>query len=113
MKLPEELKTVFWNYDPAFMDTDRMKKTIILEVLARGTLEQIKILFQIYGFKIIKEIYREDVQGARTLPAPAVYLWSDIFLTDEEFTGYKQWHRHPVRKWEQRRIITRQSEPHS
>jgi len=112
MKLPEELKTVFWNYDTALIDTDRMKKTIILEVLARGTLEQIKILFQIYGFETIKEIYREDVQGARTLPAPAVYLWSDIFLTDEEFTEYKQWHRNPVRKWEQRRIINRQSGPH-
>ena len=94
------------------MDTDWMKKTIILEVLARGTLEQIKILFRFYGLKTIEEIYRGDVLGARTLPAPAVYLWGDIFLTDEELEGYKQWHRHPVRKWEQRRDITRQPGTH-
>jgi hypothetical protein len=106
MKLPEELKTVFWNYDTTFMDTDRMKKIIILEVLARGSLEQIKILFSIYGSETVADIFREDVKGPRTLPAPTVYLWGDIFLTGEEFEEYKQWHRHLVRKWEQRRVIT-------
>lgn len=105
MKLPEELKTVFWNYDTTFMDTNRMKKIIILETLARGSLEQIKILFHLYGYKTVASIFREDVKGPRTLPAPAVYLWSDIFLTDDEFEEYKQWHRHPINKWKQRRAI--------
>jgi len=103
MPLPEELSSVFWNYDAASMDSDRMKKTIVLEVLARGSLEQIKVLFKMYGSRAVADAFREDVRGLRTLPAPAVYLWGDIFLDSAELDEYKQWHRHPVRKWEQRR----------
>ena len=105
MKLPEELKQLFWNYDTDNIDAQKFKKHIILEVLARGSMRQTDIIFDIYGKETIKEVFREDVKGQRTLPAPAVYLWGELFLTSDELDEYKSWHRHPLRKWEQRRHV--------
>jgi hypothetical protein len=106
VKLPEKLKPLFWNYDPETLDMGNFKKNIILEVLARGSLEDADIIFQFYGRDAIATVFREDFNGPRTLPAPAVYLWEGLFLTEAEFEDYKMWHRHPLRKWEQRRVIT-------
>lgn len=103
MKLPRELEPLFWNYDAREIDPWKMKDVVIKVVLSRGSLEQINILFQLYGTDTIRSVFREDVTGNRTLPAPVVYMWSDLFLTKEEFEEYRNWHRHPVRKWEQRR----------
>lgn len=108
MKIPEALKPLFWNYDAETLDIKRFKKNIILEVLARGSLEQVDIIFQLYGKDSIAAVFREDVTGLRTLPAPAVYLWGELFLTGEELQDYKKWHRHPLHKWKQRRAVPRQ-----
>jgi len=105
LKLPEELKPLFWNYDTEALDTESFKKNIILEVLSRGSLEHVALIFQLYGWETIAAVFREDVTGLRTLPAPAAYLWGDLLLTGEEVQEYKKWHRHPLKKWEQRRTI--------
>lgn len=102
--MPEQLHTLFWNCDVEKLETERDKDTIILEVLARGSLEQNKILFKIYDLETVANVFRSDVQGNRTLPAPVVYLFSEIFLTREEFEEYRNWHNNPVRRWEQRRM---------
>lgn len=105
MKLPEELKPLFWNYDTEALDTEGCKDIIILEVLSRGSLEQVDLVFRLYGNKTIAAVVRKDVAGLRILPAPAVYLWGGLLLSGEEMHVYKKWHRHPLKKWEQRRTV--------
>lgn len=105
MKLPEKLKRLFWNYEAETLDTESFKKNIILEVLARGELEDVDCIFQLYGREEIATVFRDDATGLRTLPAPAVYLWGGIFLTAAELEDYKKWHRDPRHKWEQRRTV--------
>lgn len=105
MKLPAELHALFWHCNAEELDTETAKTEIILEVLARGSLYQIRLLYRIYDFNTIGQVFRADVKGNRTLPAPVVYLFSGLYLTAREFEEYKEWHRHPVRKWEQRRVI--------
>ena len=105
MKLPSELHALFWHCNAEELDTETAKTQIILEVLARGSLHQIKLLCRIYDFNTVGRLFRADVKGNRTLPAPVVYLFSGLYLTAQEFEEYRAWHRHPVRKWEQRRIV--------
>lgn len=106
MKLPLELHSLFWNCNAEELNTETAKTQIILEVLARGSLQQIKILYQVYDFNTVGQVFRADVRGNRTLPAPVVYLFSGLYLTGKEFEEYKVWHKHPVRKWEQRRVVS-------
>jgi hypothetical protein len=105
VKFPEKLKPLFWNYDPETLDVEGFKNNIILEVLARGSLEDVSLIFQLYGKDSIAAVFREDIRGARNLPAPVVYLFGGLFLTAAELQEYKEWHRHPLLKWEQRRKI--------
>ncbi len=105
MKLPAELHALFWHCNAEELDTETAKTQIILEVLARGSLNQIRLLYRIYGSKTVGQVFRADVKGNRTLPAPVVYLFSGLYLTAREFEEYRKWHRHPVRKWEQRRVV--------
>lgn len=105
MKLPAELRALFWHYNAEELDTETAKTHIILEVLARGSLQQIRLLYRIYDFNTVGQVFRSDVKGNRTLPAPVVYLFSGLYLTGREFKDYRAWHRHPVRKWEQRRVV--------
>lgn len=106
MKLPIELYSLFWNYNAEELNTEAAKTKIILEILARGSIQQIKILYQVYDFDTVGQVFRTDVRGNRTLPAPVVYLFSGLYLTRKEFEEYKAWHKHPVRKWEQRRVVS-------
>jgi hypothetical protein len=98
VKLPKIVHSLFWNYDAEELDTETAKTTIILEVLSRGSLEQIKIIFQIYGKATVGRVFRTDVKENRTLPASVIYLFSALFLSLEEFEEYKAWHKDPVRK---------------
>jgi hypothetical protein len=105
LKLPAILRPLFWNCDPDTLELDRSKTMIILEVLARGSLTQYKTLVTLYEEEEIAQVYRADVRGNRTLPAPVVYLFSGLFLSETEFNDYKVWHKNPLRRWEQRRIV--------
>jgi len=104
LKLPPSLRPLFWNCDPDKLELDRSKTLIILEVLARGSINQYRILKTLYEEEEIASVFRADVHGTRTLPAPVVYLFSGLFLSAEEFNDYKIWHKNPLRRWEQRRI---------
>lgn len=105
MKLPSLLRPLFWNLNPDTIDLNRSKTMITLEVLARGSLAQYEALKTLYGEEEIAAVFRSDVRDNRTLPAPVVYLFSGLFLTEEEFNDYKAWHKNPLRRWEQRRIV--------
>ena len=105
MRLPAILRPLFWNINPENIELDRSKTIVILEVLARGSLTQYAILKTLYDEEEIGSVFREDVLGNRTLPAPVVYLFSGLYLSEKEFNDYKTWHKNPLRRWEQRRIV--------
>jgi hypothetical protein len=97
--IPHELSGLFWNIYTEKLDTERSKDLIILTTLRRGTLEQIELIFRLYGTDEVRRVFRADALGLRTLPAPCVYLWGLIFLEEEELAAYKKWHEDPVLRW--------------
>ena len=105
MKLPDELLPLFQNYDLTSMDLERSADLIIRTALTRGTLQQIRQLFQLYGAAKIKEVFCSDFFGLRTLPAPTMLLWSLLFLTEEERREYIRWYKDPRRRWAPRRTV--------
>jgi len=68
-------------------------------------MEQILLVFQIYGADEVKKVFREDSLGDKTLPAPSVYLWGLLFLDDEELAAYKKWHEDPLLRWMPTRTV--------
>jgi hypothetical protein len=106
MNIPVELAPLFKNYDLSSMELERSADVIIRTVLTRGSLEQISLLFQLYGFTKIKEIFCNDFFGLRTLPAPTTSLWSLLFLTEEERREYISWYEDPHQRWAPRRKVT-------
>jgi hypothetical protein len=104
MAIPPRIAPLFKNYDTAIMDVERSSELIVLTVLTRGTLEQIDLLFDLYGSEKIKKIFRNNYYGLRTLPAPTVSLWGLLFLNEEERKEYLQWRQNPYQRWAPRRI---------
>jgi len=106
MKLPEDLKPLFRNYDFDTLDTEKHKKLIIKTVLVRGEWEQIEWLFEFYGFDGVKEVFLEDFYGIRELPDPVICLWGLLFLDEKEYRDYKEelYKMRPAERWKQRRI---------
>lgn len=104
MALPKEINPLFKNYDTTTMDLQQSAELIVLTVLTRGTLEQIALLFELYGTDRIQAIFRKDYEGLRTLPAPTVSLWGLIFLSEEERKEYFKWQQNPQKRWAPRRI---------
>ena len=105
MKIPDELVPLFPNYDLTSMDLERSADLIIRTALTRGTLQQIGLLFQLYGAAKIKEVFCNDFFGLRTLPAPTMLLWSLLFLAEEERREYIRWYKDPRRRWAPRRTV--------
>ena len=85
MRLPEDFKPLFRNYEFDLLDTDKHASLIIKTVLTRGTWEQIEWLFKFYGFDRIKEVFLEDLHGLRELPLPVIFLWGTIFMEWEDY----------------------------
>jgi hypothetical protein len=105
MNIPIELAPLFKNYDLSRMELKRSADLIIRTVLTRGSLEQIGLLFQLYGATAIKDVFCKDFFGLRTLPAPTTLLWSLLFLTEEDRREYTSWYKDPHRRWAPRRVV--------
>lgn len=82
MKLPDDLASFFSNYDADTLDLENQPPLIIKTVLARGTWEQILWLFKYYGYHRVREVFREDYYGLRSLPEPTLRLWELLFISD-------------------------------
>lgn len=80
MRLPDFFTDLFRNYDFDTIDDEKHYKMIIKTVLSRGTLEQITWLFQHYGKGKVREVFREDYYGLRTLPEATRSLWELAFI---------------------------------
>jgi len=100
-----ELARLFWNYDTETLDMERSKELVILTTLARGTLEQLRLILSIYGTDQVEKVFRKDVLNLKTLPAPVIYLLGLVFLSEEELAAYKKWHEDPVLRWKPTRIV--------
>ncbi|MHB8986073.1 MAG: DUF6922 domain-containing protein [Eubacteriales bacterium] len=80
MKLPDDLASLFHNYDFTALDGYKNYRLVIRTVLSLGTWEQVKWLFDFYGAALVGEVFKEDYYGLRTLPAPARKLWEIAFI---------------------------------
>jgi len=85
MKLPEDLKPLFRNYEFDLLDTEKHAGLVIKTVLVYGTWEQIEWLFDFYGYDKIKEVFFEDLYGLRELPLSVILLWGTIFMEWEDY----------------------------
>lgn len=56
MKLPDLFKPLLWSYDFSTIDSDKDKKTIIVNVINYGDLLHWRWIAQYYGREMIKEI---------------------------------------------------------
>jgi len=100
-----ELAGLFWNYATEKLDMEHSKDLVILTALRRGTMEQLQLVFKIYGPDEVGRVFRKDTLGNKTLPAPSVYLWGLIFLDEEELAAYKKWHEDPFLRWRPTRTV--------
>ncbi|AZT91470.1 hypothetical protein ELD05_13140 [Caldicellulosiruptor changbaiensis] len=107
MKLPEDFKILFKNYNFEMLDTEKHKELIIKTVLAKGNWEHIEKLFTFYSFNEIKDVFLKDFYGAKELPIPTIYLWGSIFLDEKEYWEYRNMRNkmNLVEKWKQTRKI--------
>ncbi|QSZ27887.1 hypothetical protein ACETAC_03095 [Aceticella autotrophica] len=112
MKLPEDFKPLFKNYDFNSLDTEKHKGRIIKTMLTFGELEQIAWLFEYYGFNGVREVFLNDFYGARELFEAIISLWGLLFLDEKEYRKYKDDLRNmtPAERWKQRRIPSLQQD---
>lgn len=107
MRLPEDFKPLFRNYNFEILDTEKHKELIIKTVLAMGSWKQIEWLFEFYGFEEVKEVFLKDFYGPQELPVPTIYLWGLLFLDEKEYWDYRK-RRSKMKlseRWKQRRAV--------
>lgn len=56
-KIPNSFQGILWSVNVANLDIEKDKNYIIHQVLAYGTLEQIRWLFRVYGRQEIKDVF--------------------------------------------------------
>ena len=54
--LPESFKPLFWSYDFSSIDTEKQKKSIIIQIINYGNLEHWEWLVARYGIDSLREI---------------------------------------------------------
>ncbi len=62
-KIPSKMKWLFWSYDIKSFDLEIDKDYIISQVLNYGTWEDLKLLYEIYPTKDIKEVVKNPQRG--------------------------------------------------
>lgn len=55
-KLPDSFKVLFWSQNPEKIDLDLDKKTIIVNTINYGDLDQWRWINTLYGKELVKEI---------------------------------------------------------
>lgn len=105
MPLPDFLAGLFRNYRRETIDLEKHCRMVIKTVLARGTWEQVLWLFDYYGPEEVREIFREDYYGLRTLPEPTRSLWELVFV-ENPLPGTDD----PAGRWRCRRLLSSSGE---
>lgn len=106
MKLPSSFAPLFHNYVFDTIDADRHAGFVIKTVLARGTWEQIRWLFEYYGAEKVREVFLDDYYGLQTLPESTRRLWELLFV-DESGREPRPEENNPAARWCGRRLADR------
>jgi len=67
-KIPSEFQTLLWSKSIKKIDLEKDKNYIIHQILSYGDLNQIKWLLQVYGKKIVREIFIKNPLPVYTKP---------------------------------------------
>ena len=79
MDLPDSLAPLFHNHELRTVSASKHASLVIITTLSRGTWEQIRDVFAMYGWARIEEIVCGDMKGLRTLPDAVANFWSIVF----------------------------------
>lgn len=76
-KLPENFARALWSYNLDKMDSQEDKKEIITQVLNHGNWDDLKLLFELYSEKEIKEVVESPRRGVWF--KKVLNFWTTIF----------------------------------
>ncbi|MGQ9824617.1 MAG: DUF6922 domain-containing protein [Desulfotomaculales bacterium] len=110
MKLPSSFAPLFHNYVFDTVDADRHAGFVIKTVLAQGTWEQIRWLFEYYGAGKVREVFLDDYYGLQALPESTRRLWELLFV-DEPGRESRPEENGPAARWRVRRLAERHGRP--
>ena len=77
-KIPKTLQGILWSVSVDKLDLEDDKNYIIHQVLAYGTLEQIKWLFNVYGRQEVKETFSNE--PTRVYDQPSFIFVKNVVL---------------------------------
>ncbi len=79
-------KTLFWDIDFSKIDFNKQKSFIIPRVMDRGTKKDVKLIWDFYGEKIIKE----TLLTTRFLEDKTIYFFANIFsIQPDNFRAFR------------------------
>ena len=71
-KIPQKLKTLFWEYDFKILNPDRHRRFIIERILEKGSLSSIRWLFDVYSRNEIENV----IMTSNNLSKKTVDFWN-------------------------------------
>ncbi len=77
-KIPKSFQPILWSMNVKNLDLEKNKVYIIHQVLAYGTLEEIRWLFKVYGQRTMRNIFLRYPQNIYS--PPVLYLVKNIIL---------------------------------
>ena len=87
-KLPESFKQLLWSHDFSTIDPDAHKRTIVVNTLNYGTLEQWRWLVQYYGKENIRALLREiPATELRERVRPLISILFDISFKSSNYAS--------------------------
>jgi hypothetical protein len=98
VRIPDEIRWVFWDVDPAELDPDRDANYILPRILEHGGLAEVRWLIGRFGLERIHAFLRDvghPELGGRTLA-----FWRAVFQAeDETWASPPDWRRHKSIPW--------------
>lgn len=82
MILPDDVSWLFWETDPASLDTERHADHILARVLEFGGLAEVRWLMSQYGLERIHTFFRSV--GHPELSPRTIQFWRVVFQAENE-----------------------------
>ncbi|MCH7730371.1 hypothetical protein IID21_02445 [Patescibacteria group bacterium] len=80
-KIPKSLQPILWSRDINSLDLNKNRAYIINQVLAYGTMEHIKWLFQNYSQREIKKVF---IKKPIKIYSPSAFNWINTVLLENK-----------------------------
>lgn len=98
MRLPRQMKWIFWDVDFETIDADEHADGILARVLERGHLEDVRWLIDAYGMDRIHTFFMEV--GSSEISFRTRNFWRLVFDAKEEpWAEPPAWRRHSSQHW--------------